>query len=300
MNVARIKLSALFGTAALALGLLAASPVTASASEAYTCSGTPANPGVLAGTHNSVIVSGVCFVNGGPAVVRGDLTLEPGSALIAAFAMNDATGHGTSSLTVRGDSRVRSGATLILGCIFTSFPCFDDNQNNPTLASADRVSGDLSASGALAVIVHDSTIGGDVRQLDGGEGASKGCAPQGIFAAFGSPVYSDYEDSTIRGDISVKGLSSCWLGLARDHVGGDMTLINDNFADPDAIEILSNNIRGDLTCRGDSMVWDSSDPTGNLWPRAQEPNTVHGERNGQCNRLQDPVNQGDPRGPLPF
>ncbi len=41
----------------------------------------------------------------------------------------------------------------------------------------------------------------------------------GIFATLESPVYSDYEDSTIGGNLRVTGLGSCWYGALRDHVG---------------------------------------------------------------------------------
>ena len=89
---------------------------TAGAAETHhqarnTCTGTLAAPGVLAGTYRgNVVVTGVCLVNGGAAVIRGDLILAPGSALNATFALNDVAKTGTSSLTVRGDVKVGYGA----------------------------------------------------------------------------------------------------------------------------------------------------------------------------------------------
>ena len=97
-------------------------------------------------------------------------------------------------------------------------------------------------------------------------------------------------------------MHSCWLGMARIHLGGTATFLNNKFADPDAIEIIANQIRGDLLCTGNSMVWDSADisPTpGVLFPRAPEPNKVGGTRFGQC-RLASPTSQGGPLGPGPF
>jgi hypothetical protein len=310
MKLAHFRLSSLLGAVALGVGFWAANPAIASAAEdskgsegGYTCSGTPSAPGVLAGTHRDVRISGFCVVNGGPTVVRGDLKVQPNSALFANFALNDVAHSGVSNLTVRGDVSVGRGAALIMGCIPTSFPCFDDPNamTNPTLASADQVGGDLVANDALAVIVHNTTIGGDVTQRGGGGGIT--CAVTGILAAVGFFAdYSDYEDSTVRGDISVSGLNSCWLGLARVNVGGDMSIVNNHFFDPDAIEILSNTIRGDLICRGNSMVWDSADlnPTGALWPRLPEPNTVRGERKGQCDTLANPSTEGGTPGPQRF
>jgi hypothetical protein len=300
------------GSAALGMGLLVVTPVSASAAESersYTCSGASfMSPGVLSGTHGSVRVSGFCVVNAGPALVKGDLTVLDGAVLVSAFGLNDTTGTGHSSLTVRGDIRVRKGATAILGCFPTSFPCIDDpgGQFNstvpPTFSSPVVVKGDLVATNPLAVIVHDGTIGGDVTERGGGGGFN--CNPAGIFQRFGSPVYSDYEDSSIRGDLRISGLNSCWLGAARVHIGGDASFVNDQLADLDAIEILSNTIKGDLVCLHNSFVWDSADsflnPPGVLWPRAQEPNTVRGDRVGQCNVLQNPATEFASPGPLPF
>ncbi len=301
MKLARPRLSGYLGAALLAFGVLIGSPAAASASDGYTCTGSPSSPGHLTGSHGDVTVVGVCFVDQGAAIVRGDLKVLPNSGLAATFGLNDLTGTGNSSLTVRGDVSVGSGGALLLGCVPNSFPCFDDpNPGSPTLSSAGNVGGSLAAVTADGVIVHNSTIGGDVKQRGGGAGLT--CDPAGFFANFGSPAYSDYEDSTVRGSISISNMNGCWLGLARDNIGGDLSILNNKFADPDAIEILSDTIKGDLICRGNSMVWDSADlsPTGDLWPRLPEPNTVRGERKGQCNTLANPSTQGGTPGPRPF
>lgn len=287
----------------LLAGLLAATTATAAASEGtYTCSGTlnPFAPGVLSGTHGDVRVVGACAVNGGPAVVRGDLTVTPGSTLVAAFAFNDVAGTGVSNLTVWGDVRVGKGAVAVIGCHPVSFSCIDDPNNGSTgVGSHDRIGGDLTSSWPLGVIVHNASIGEDVRETGGGGGLN--CNPAGVFAMFKSPVYSAYEDSTIRGDVTVTGLTSCWMGLNRLNVRGDMRLINNQLADPDAIEILANHISGDLVCRKNSMVWDNAEVGfPGLFPRTPPmTNTVRGERYGQC-VLSSPVHQGDPLGPGPF
>ena len=86
-------------------------------------------------------VTGVCAVNDGQVVVTGDVTVEAGAALVAAFANNDVGGSGTSSLTVDGNIDVGTGATLLLGCEATHFACVDDpNQSNPTLNSPTETS----------------------------------------------------------------------------------------------------------------------------------------------------------------
>ncbi|MEO6859065.1 MAG: hypothetical protein ABI323_10845 [Solirubrobacteraceae bacterium] len=285
---------------ALALVFLAASPGTAAAEESdtHTCSGTLTSPGVLAGSYESVRVTGVCFVNAGAARIRGDLTLAPGSGLAAAFGRNDATGTGTSSLWVGGDVRVGRGAALLLGCEPGHFTCFDDTAKPPTLSSRSHVEGDLEANNALGVVVHNSVIGGDVQQTGGGGGLN--CNPAGVFAP--GPAYSDYEDTLIHGDVTISKLNACYLGIARDHVKGDVRLINNHMADPDAIEILANHISDDLVCRGNSAVWDSAELSFmqmDLYPRGAQPNVVRGDREGQC-RLASPATLGGLSGPGPF
>lgn len=294
------RLSLLLGVGGLALGMLAANATGAAADQRASCSGSFQSPGVLAGTYSSnVTVAGVCAVNAGPALIKGNLTLSPGAAVVAAFGLNDQTASGSSSLTVKGNLKVQQGAALLLGCDPQSFPCVDDpNPEQPTLSSPGAVSGNLSEQQPLGVVVHDSTIGGNVQETGGGGGLT--CEPSGVFGAFGSPVYSDYEDSTVKGNLDVIGLTSCWLGVARVHVGGSLDMLHDQLADPDAIEIISNAISGNLLCQQNSQVWDSADQSENgLYPRLAEPNSVGGHRVGQC-VLASPATEGGPSGPGPF
>jgi hypothetical protein len=296
------KLLCTVSAGGLAVAFASASPSTVAAAGPAThiCSGTPTSPGVLAGTYEAVRVVGACEVNAGPARVEGNLTVAPGAVLVAAFGLNDTTGTGHSHLSVGGNLRVEPGATLVLGCDPQSFSCIDDNQSNPTLFSAGDVDGSLIAEQPLGVLVHNTRVGGSVAQHGGGGGFN--CTPAGIFTLFNSPVYSAYEDSWIHGSVSVTGLSSCWMGLARLHVGGNVRVINDQLADPDGPEILSNHISGNLSCFHNSTTWDSSESTfgqNTLYPRTPHPNTVLDDRQGQC-VLASPATQGGPSGPGPF
>jgi hypothetical protein len=287
------RLLVVLGVGSVALGgcMVGAGPALAAS---HTCSGTPATPGVLVGTYTgNVTIEGACAVNDGPVVVKGNLTVAPGSVLIAAFALNDHTGHGSSNLTVAGNVQVQNGAAALLGCEDPHFTCLD----NPALGSHDTIDGSLIEQQALGVVVHNSSVVGNIAESGGGGGET--CEPSGVFALFGVPVYSDYEDMTIGGSLTVSGLTSCWLGMARDRVSGNMRVLEDQLADPDAIEILSNHITGNLVCQQDSNVWDSSDETENLYPRAPEPNTVLGLREGQC-VLSSPATEGGPLGSSPF
>ncbi len=296
------SLSCLVFTSAVAGGLLAAGPVTAAgaavASGTTTCSGTPTAPGMLTGTHSTVVVNGVCFVNAGRAVVTGNLTVTPGSVLLAVFALNDKTGTGTSSLTVKGNVLVRAGATLLMGCNPANMPCLDDpNQNHPTLSMHPTVGLDLRSNQSLGVIVHNFTVGGDVIHAGGGGGFN--CTPQGAFKLVKSPVFSTYEVGSVGGDVRISSVQSCWMGVVQLHVGNTMSFTVNKLADPDAIEILSNNITGNLICRGNSNTWNSSENGNGLFPRTPHPNTVGRNRKGQC-VLSSPTTPGGPHGPGPF
>ena len=290
------RLSLLLGAVGLALTILAASASAAAADRPSRCSGSFESPGVLAGTYSSnVVVDGACVVNAGPALIEGNLTVSPGAVVLADF-----SGHG-SELTVEGNLKVQRGATLILGCEPSpDFPCLGD----PNVSSHGSVSGNLSAQQPLGVVVHSSTIDGNVQEVGGGGGftCSNGGPTVGGFHVFGEafgglPVFSDYSDSTIHGNLGVIGLTSCYLGVAREHVSGNVDLINNRLADPDAIEILENHISGNLLCEQNSQVWDSFEavPAGPLFPRVPDRNEVSGHRVGQC-VLASPETEGGPLG----
>jgi hypothetical protein len=283
-------------TGGLFLALMPASAPARPAKGPYTCKGSSSKPGVLSGKHTSgVDVKGYCYVNGGPAQVTGDLTVESGSVLIAAFGMHN------SKLKVTGNLNVDTDSTLVLGCNTTSFPCIDDpKQSAPTLSSPGAVTGDIASTSPLGVIIHSTTIGGNVTQTNGGGGTS--CSPpsSGPFALFQSPVYSDYEDNTITGNLKVTRVTSCYLGIIRNHVE-NLRVTYDTMGDPDAIEIETNVVKRNLACWHDRQhVWDSSETTQTgIYPRKLSRNTVHGKRVGQCVKA-PPLTQGGPPAGGPF
>jgi hypothetical protein len=280
--------SYLIGIGALVASGVAGGQAVATASGAspstYTCSGTTTAPGTLAGSHSSVVVHGVCEVNAGPARVSHNLVIERGGALVAIFGLNDHTGHGHSSLTVGGNLIVDRGASLAMGCDreydhafghrSANFACADDpHPNRPTLSSHDTVDGSLIAHRPLGVVVHNSTIHGSVTEIGGGGGVN--CTPTGVFTLFKSPVYSDYEHLKIGGSLRVTGMSSCWFGAIYLSVHGSMTISRNKMADPDAMEVVTNTVRGNLTCRGNHPAIQFGDSDGH-------PNRVGGQATGQC------------------
>jgi hypothetical protein len=191
---------------------------------------------VLSGSFQDVVVQGECVVNAGRAVVSRDLTVAPGGAIVAAFA--------SGQLTVGRDVRVLTGGAAVLGCFVSSFPCFDvPTQNGPV-----SIGRDLIADASLGVLMHDGTVGRDVRESGGGGALS--CAPSDMF--FGQPFYSDYEDSTVGRDLSVTGLQSCWFGTLRVNVGRDLSYVGNTFVDPDASEVHTNMVGRDISCSANS------------------------------------------------
>jgi hypothetical protein len=164
-----------------------------------------------------------------------------------------------------------------MGCEPNASPCTDDPaaSTGGTLTGQNTISSDVIASGALGVIIHASYIKGDVRETGGGGGLS--CAPptSGVFALMQSPVYSDYEDNTISGDLTVTGIQSCWFGSLRNMVKGDLR--------------YTNNSLGDIACSGNTPVVQYGDSSG-------MPNRAH-EASGECSFSAMQPNPA-PSGPL--
>ena len=284
-------LVSIFGLGGVLAALVVAVPtVAASASGAVTtqtCTGTIGAPGVLTGAFpGNVIVKGVCEVNAGQAIVAGNLNIAPGGAVVAAFALNDQTQSGFSSLTVKKNVVVSRGAALVLGCEANFFTCVDDKSN--TLQSRGTIGGSLLASQPLGVLVHNSTISGVVVENGGGGGTS--CKPAGIFKLIPSPPFSDYEDNILGDSVSVTQVHSCWLGLLRNSVHGTLTFSSNKMGDPDANEVLHNYVNRSLTCQGNVPAVQYGDS-------GSSPNAVNGSASGQCSFSRLMPNPS-PNGPL--
>lgn len=248
------------GTTAGLLGLMIAPVLTASAANAapaggggaYYCTGGNIPPG----SYRSITVVGICFMPKGTIRVRGNLTVAPGALL-------DATSPGDppknpivpATVLIGGNVRVGYGAVLLFGC--------SPNISCPSGITYDRIRGNLTATGAQGVVVHSSSIGGSASLIGGGGGAAaQTCAAQSPSGApiadlepwsldgnlDETPVYSDFEDNTIGRNLTVAGLTSCWLGSLRNFVGGNVTFVGNTMGDPDALEIDNNLLRGNMTC----------------------------------------------------
>ena len=246
---------------AFVVAAVAVSPGVASAApRSATCQG----GSVAAGSYAALKIAGICSIDAGNVHVGGDLTILSGGGLNAGF--------GGSNLTVGHDLVVKWSGLLLLGCEPGAFICFNDpDQTVGTLSTNDRVRGSLLATGATLVVVHHSQLGAAI-QSGGGGGVTCDVFPLG---PSGPPAYTDYEDNVIRGNASVVGLHTCWSGFIRNRVRGSVTYSDNKLADPDANEVVTNVIRHNLVCTGNSPKVQVGDSGG-------APNTVGGKALGQC------------------
>jgi hypothetical protein len=94
----------------------------------------------------------------------------------------------------------------------------------------------------------------------------------------GNGEFSTVEDSVIRGGATIDGYSGFWLGFIRNTVHGTVKLTNNVLDDPDANEYVTNTIKGNLVCHGDSPAPHVGDSEG-------LPNVVSGRKVDQCAAL---------------
>jgi hypothetical protein len=213
-----------------------------------TCSG----GGIAPGVYGSLTITGVCFIQGTVTVQR-NLVIAPNAALDA---------H-EGTLVVRGNAHIERNALFVLGCLESGCSSTDD-----------QVNGNVIANGALALIFHHNTIGGNIEMHGGGGGVN--CNPNALLQ--GSPVFSDLEDNQIGGNLAVTQLRSCWLGVIRNAVRGNVLIAQNVMADPDANEIVTNVIGGNLACVHNNPAAQEGDSQG-------APNVVAGRKLGECSTL---------------
>ncbi len=255
----RFGVLAVLVVAAGALQLVA--PTASYAASGGTCSG----GSVTAGSYSSLTITGPCTVDAGTVTVTHNLTVAPSGELIAAF--------GGSDVHVGGNLMVQSNGVLVLGCEPEAFVCFNDpDQAVGTLITHDTIGQNLIAQGALAVIVHATTIGSNAVVQGGGGGVT---CDSTIPNSGGSPAYIDFEDSSFGGNAIIEGVQSCWAGFIRDSVARNVIYQGNTFADPDASELTTNTVQGNMICFGNSPQVQFGDSTGS-------PDIVGGHALGEC------------------
>lgn len=237
--------------------LMAAGGTAGAATSAPTFGHLTCNGGKIApGTYSSVTVAGPCkLTNHGTVTVQGQLT-------VASAGLFDAVTPGT--LKVGGNVIIHSGGIAGIGC---------SPEIGCKVTTADTIGGNLRASAPRSLIVHSVAIAGYVNVFGGG--GSMNC---NATSPFGSPYYDDIEDSTIGGWATIRHVHSCWFGFIRDHVASDVTISGMQMGDPDANEVVTNTIGGDLACYANTPPPQVGDSQGSH-------NTVGGSKLGQCRNL---------------
>lgn len=253
----KVLLRLLVGVAALSGVLLGTGTAhAASARAGMSSKGTCSGGAIAPGTYTSLKVTGFCAIPVGTVRVRGTLTITENAALDASIP--------TGTLIVFGGVSVEHGGAFVLGCS-PAFGC--------ATTTNDSINGGVRADRPLALIFHSNTIRGHVSLQGGGGGVNCDFNP-----LFQGPVFSDFEDNQIFGGATVSGLQSCWFGFIRNDVRGTVSLDNNSFADPDAMEVTTNTIRGSLACFNNSPAAQFGDSGGT-------PNTVTGKKLGECAAL---------------
>ena len=181
---------------------------------------------IAAGTYKSLRVTGACML-----VASGNVTVKHDVVVTGTGLFNAGT---PATLRVGGDVIIQHHGAAAIGC-------------SPDIGcaslGADVIHGSLRAQGAAA---DDRPRHDDLGKRQHPRGRPDGGLQRD--RTFGAPYYSVMEDSTIHGSLVIRGLHTCWLGVIRNHVGGSVRLIGNRFGDPDADEVVTNVIGGNLDC----------------------------------------------------
>jgi hypothetical protein len=211
---------------------------------------------IASGTYKSLRIVGVCAVpTGGRVRVRGRVVVAPHGVLNAVS---------LSTFNVGGSVIVGDDAIAGLGC---------SSEAGCSSLTNDHIGGNLTATGATAVVVQQERIAGNATIRGGG--GNMNCTST-VF--FGGPYFSTIEDSSVGGNIRIQAIHSCWFGMFRLHVGGNVTVTGNRMGDPDGNEITTNTIGGNLACFNNS-------PKAQFGDAAPVPNIVGGKKLGECATL---------------
>ncbi len=263
------------------LVLMSAGAGSASAASAVTCPG----GSIPAGVYLSLKIAGACTIDAGTAgsvTVQGGVIILPGGSLVAIYG-GLAGSPAPSNLIVGGNLDVQNGGILNLGCEPDYYECANDPAEENVVkdnaiaggsySTNDVIGGNLTAEGALAVVVHHTAIGGSV-YVTGGGGGVYSCS-EGVPQLGDAPPYGDFEDDVIGGNLSILGVQTCWLGWLRDTVIESVNFSANLTGDPDGNEMGNNVVLGSLACGGNS-------PLPQIGDSGAAPTTVLLITAGQC------------------
>ena len=229
MRNIRGKILAIFAITAGALALSSAPALAAPGGGAYTCTGGE----VPSGTYSSIMVTGPCSVAAGATItVKGNVTVTSGAMFDAQTAPAAITiGHNVTAL---------KGSMLGLGCQppelvgNSAHPCAADPAGHSTIT----VKGNVTATGAMAVLLNGITVHGNVTAVGGGS----------------DEIPWSIKNNVVDRNITVTGQTTQWVGVMFNRVGGNVTLIGITLHDPDpgapGVYIVQNKIAHNLVCLG--------------------------------------------------
>jgi hypothetical protein len=250
-----MKLRNLVVLLALTLLSVAATSAVAARPESATCSGGT----IAAGTYSSLKVTGVCSFGGGTVTVSHNLVVAPGAVL------NDHSASPLTTVHVGGNVLVGKGGIVGLGTY------------NPAAPHGSVVDGNVIANQPLSLYISFTTIHGNLISHGGGGGVA------GEFRNYPT------KDNTIDGNVVIQGWTGGWIGLIRNHVGGNVifsknTSVINGLVDPpvpgqvdsDSSEIMTNVIGRNLICQGNTPKAQVNPDDGG------QPNTVGGHKIGEC------------------
>jgi hypothetical protein len=224
----------------------------------------------LSGTYGNLTITGNAYVDNGAALdVRGNLTLAPGSCLDA---------FSTGTVAVGGNVMVGRGATLGLGCSPGALAPPIPQPPCGFVTTNDTVGGNIIANHAYTMYLTAIHVSGNVISNGGGDPS---LPPWLSF-----PI----KENTIDGNLVVQGWVGAWVGVIRNHVGGNV-IVSKNFGtreseetgNPDSTEVQTNWISGNLICQGNTPPAQVNPGDGG------ELNVVGGKAIGECASLTQPA-----------
>ena len=194
----------------------------------YTCTGGD----IPSGNYASIAVTGVCDVPADAVItVAGNVNVAAGAVLDAQNA--------PSTITIGRNVTAGRGSTVGLGCQPPSYTgnSAHDCAVEPEGHSTITVNGNVTGIGADAVLLNGVTVRRNVTLLGGG-----------------SDIPWSIKNNTIGGNLTASGMTTAWLGVLFNHIGGNVTLlhIRVNDVDPGApgVFIVQNTVARNLTCLG--------------------------------------------------
>ena len=193
---------------------------------AYTCTGGE----IPSGNYARITVKGACSV---PADAKVRVV---GNVYVAAGATLDAQ-SAPSTITIGRNVIGARGSFIGLGCQPEAYtgnsahPCTVEPDGHSTIT----VRGSVWASGAAAVLLNGIKVHGNVWLCGGG-----------------SDIPWSIKNNTIRGNLTVTGQKTEWVGVLFNTIGKNVTLTRIALSDPDpgapGVYIVRNTIGRNLVC----------------------------------------------------